>query len=129
MTTILQRPPSRANGAEADPARGDQEQDIERLLAEIEHGSGAAERAALRHERAERLAASAAGDRQPLEDLRARYLHRLHRASDDFPATEGLRTVELALRMTPRPEGRWAWQQEEQHRSRRWWRRRRGQRR
>jgi hypothetical protein len=86
--------------------------------------SSVEDRAALRRARAESLAAAADGDRQQLEDLRSEYLHRLHRTSGDFDATEGLRTVELALSMTPRPEGLWAWQRRERDRKRRWWNRR-----
>jgi hypothetical protein len=82
------------------------------------------DRAAQRRARAESLAAAADGDRQQLEDLRSDYLRRLHRTSADFDATEGLRTVELALSMTPRPEGLWAWQRRERDRKRRWWNRR-----
>jgi hypothetical protein len=41
--------------------------------------------------------------REPLEELRLGYLRRLHRASDDFEATEGLRVVEAALSLIPHP--------------------------
>lgn len=77
------------------------------------------DRAVERRRRAELLTAAAHGDRQQLEDLRAGYLRRLHRTSDDFEAIEGLRTVELALSMTPRPEGLWAWQRRGRDRKRR----------
>jgi hypothetical protein len=80
---------------------------------------GTSDWAAARRHRAEQLAALAAGDRQQLEELRAGYLARLHRRSDDFEATEGLRTVELALSMTPRLEAPWDWQRHER-RPRRW---------
>lgn len=83
------------------------------------------DRAAQRRARAESLAAAADGDRQQLEDRRSVYLRRLHRSSADFDATEGLRTVELALSMIPRPEGLWAWQRQERDHRRRWWNRRR----
>lgn len=82
------------------------------------------DRAAERRRRARLLAAAADGDRQKLEDLRSDYLRRLHRTSGDFEATEGLRTVELALSMMPRPEGLWAWQRRERDRKRSWWNRR-----
>jgi hypothetical protein len=77
--------------------------------------------AAERRRRAKQLAALAAGDRQQLEVLRAGLQTRLRRRSDDFAATEGLRTVELALSMTPRGET----PRDGQHdkRRRRWWRR------
>jgi hypothetical protein len=42
--------------------------------------------------------------RAPLEALRAVFISRLHRASDDFEATEGLRVVEAALSLIPWPE-------------------------
>jgi hypothetical protein len=45
-----------------------------------------------------------AGGRAPLEALRAVFISRLHRASDDFAATEGLRVVEAALSLLPWPE-------------------------
>jgi hypothetical protein len=87
--------------------------------------SSVEDRAAQRRARAESLAAAAGGDRQQLENLRSDYLRRLHRTSDDFDATEGLRTVGLALSMTPRPEGLWAWQRRGRDAKRRWWSRRR----
>jgi hypothetical protein len=49
-------------------------------------------------------------DRSELEALRSSYLDRLHRASDDFAATEGLRVVERALALAPRPHKSAAWQ-------------------
>jgi hypothetical protein len=52
---------------------------------------------------AEALAAMAGG-RAPLEAVRSAFIHRLHRASDDFEATEGLRVVEAALSLIPWPE-------------------------
>jgi hypothetical protein len=54
------------------------------------------------------LTAAAGGNREPLEQLRARFLRRLHLASDDFAATAGLRVTEVALALVPRPEGVWA---------------------
>ena len=59
--------------------------------------------AAERRRRAEALA-SLAGGRVPLEELRSGFIYRLHRASDDFAATEGLRAVEAALSLIPRAE-------------------------
>jgi hypothetical protein len=75
-----------------------------------------------RRRRAETLVALAGGRRKPLEELRSRYLQRLHRASDDFEATEGLRVVGVALSLRPDPE--WAWQHRERQPRRRWWSRR-----
>ena len=51
------------------------------------------------------LAARAGVNRVPLEHLRARFIKRLHLASDDFAATAGLRVTEEALALVPRPEG------------------------
>ena len=67
----------------------------------------------------------AGGRRETLEDVRSRYIARLHRPGTDFAAIEGLRVVESALSMIPRPAGPWAWQQRERQRRVRWWRRRR----
>jgi hypothetical protein len=59
--------------------------------------------AADRRRRAERLVAAVGGDRDCLERVRSAYLRRLHRASDDFRATAGLRVVEAALWLIPWP--------------------------
>jgi hypothetical protein len=72
--------------------------------------------------RAEALVAVADGRREPLEQIRLRFIERLRRASDDFAATEGLRVVEAALSLVPRPEGVWGSGRREQPRPR-WWRR------
>jgi hypothetical protein len=69
------------------------------------------ELAGRRRGRAEQLAARVGGDRARLEAIRARLLDRLHRASDDVRATDELRIVDLALAITPRPLGAWAWQE------------------
>ena len=73
--------------------------------------------------RAQLLVQAANGDQQQLEELRAEYLRRLHLASDDFEATEGLRIVEPALAKAARPEGVWAWLRREREREGKWWRR------
>lgn len=57
-----------------------------------------------RRRRAETLLALAGGRREPIQELRSRYLQRLHRASDDFDATEGLRVVGVALSLSSDPE-------------------------
>jgi hypothetical protein len=98
-----------------------------RMLCQLEATPAAVDPAADRRRRAEALATLAGGDRQPLNELRSGFLRRLHRASDDFDSAEGLRTVEAALSMTPRPEGLWAWPRRERDRQRRWWHRRRRQ--
>jgi hypothetical protein len=69
-----------------------------------------------RRRRAEALVKVAAGRREPLEQLRLRFIERLRRTSDDFAATEGLRVVEAALSLVPRPEGVWGWTRPRQHR-------------
>jgi len=78
-----------------------------------------------RHRRATGLVEIAGGRRGALEELRFRLIARLHRPGDDFAAIEGLRVVEAALSMIPRPVGLWAWQQRERDRRVRWWHRRR----
>jgi hypothetical protein len=66
-----------------------------------------------RRRRVEALVSMADGRPEPLEELRSCYQRRLHRVSDDFDATQGLRVVEVALTQIPRPEGLWAWQRRE----------------
>jgi hypothetical protein len=82
----------------------------------------------------ELVGAATAGDTDALERLRAHYTERLHERSDDFAATEALRSVNAALAAVPsRDDGIWAWQARERRReqkrsrprARRWWRRRR----
>jgi hypothetical protein len=58
--------------------------------------------------------------REALEEMRSHYLDRLHRRSDDFAATEGLRSVERALSAIPRPDGVWAWHRRELEPRPRW---------
>jgi hypothetical protein len=74
------------------------------------------ELAGLRRRRAEQLVARVGGDRARLEAIRKQLLDRLHRASDDFAATDELRIVDLALVIAPRPRGLWAWQDRERGR-------------
>jgi hypothetical protein len=75
-----------------------------------------------RRRQAETLLALAGGRREPIEKLRSRYLQRLHRASDDFDATEGLRVVGVALSLSSDPE--WASEHAERKPRPRWWQRR-----
>lgn len=82
--------------------------------------------AAARRRSAEVIAHLAGGRREPVEELRLHYLRRLHRASDDFGATEGLRVVETALTLMPRPEDPATEQRRARQRRWRWRRRRRG---
>jgi hypothetical protein len=65
---------------------------------------------ATRRGQAKALVDLTASDRSQLEDLRSRALDRLHRASDDFAATEDLRTVEQALALVPGTHEDSAWQ-------------------
>ena len=122
MTTTLERPLSTVvvDAVETAPGRvllDDQDQ--------FDDSPAVVDRAEQRHRQAKQLAVLVDGDREPLEELRARFQRRLHRASDDFDASEQLRTVELALSMTPRLAGPLTWQRRERRRGR-WWRRRRG---
>ncbi len=66
---------------------------------------------AARQSRTDVLVELAEMDRDQLEALRSTYLDRLHRASDDFDATEGLRVVERALARVPRRDPALAWQE------------------
>jgi hypothetical protein len=123
MTTTLQRPANTAPVAEEQATSELAQVDDHSLLTHIRQSSETNDQAAERHRRAQQLAALAHGDREPLEKVRAQLLRRLHRTGSDFDATEGLRTVELALSMTPRPVGDRTWPRREQARSRRWWHR------
>jgi hypothetical protein len=58
--------------------------------------------AAERRRRIDALVRAAGGRREVLEELRSDLQQRLHTASDDFEATEGLRLVEAALARVPR---------------------------
>lgn len=68
---------------------------------------------------ASKLVAAVEGRREALDDLRARFLQRMRRASDDFGAIEGLRVTEAALQLIPRPAGLWEWQDRERQTRRR----------
>jgi hypothetical protein len=81
--------------------------------------------AASRARRAEVLVELAGGRREPVEELRLRYLRRLDRASDDFDATEALRVVEAALSLIPRPKDPGVERHRMRQERRRWWRGRR----
>lgn len=59
-----------------------------------------------RRDRAQALVALGGGRREPLEQGLAYFQNRLHQASDDYAATEGLRVVEAALRLVPRTDRR-----------------------
>jgi hypothetical protein len=93
----------RGGGAEVAPIFGDEVLAWIQTPAEFQLPLQDDDPAAQRHRKAAALAAMAGG-RAPLEALRAVFLSRLHRASDDFEATEGLRVVEAALSRLPWPE-------------------------
>jgi hypothetical protein len=101
MTTLLLAPTSVAAATSTESGQ-ERRNSQGRMLCQLEATPAAVDPAADRRRRAEALAALAGGDRQPLDELRSGFLRRLHRASDDFAAAEGLRTVEVALSMTPR---------------------------
>ncbi|MGH9230146.1 MAG: hypothetical protein ACRD07_15730 [Acidimicrobiales bacterium] len=94
------------------------------FLSSIEVSPQGGDPAVARRRRAEVLVAFAGGRREPVEELRLRFLRRLHRASDDFGATEGLRVVEAALALIPYPEELAAEPLRAERSRRRWWRRR-----
>jgi hypothetical protein len=95
------------------------------LLTQIQIPPNGEDPDAARRRLAELLAAAAGGKREPLEQLRARFIRRLHLASDDFAATAGLRVAEAALTLVPRPDGVWDMgHQARVEPRRRWWRRR-----
>jgi hypothetical protein len=95
------------------------------LLMQIEVPLRGGDPDAVRRKLAEQLAAAAGGKREPLEQLRSRFIRRMHQAGEDFPATAGLRVTESALALVPRTDGVWAWGLRQPVRPRRrWWRRR-----
>lgn len=122
MTTSLQplriEAPSNTRDPDHERAEARPVRPSESLLMSID-----GDRSTHRRRRAERLATAASGDRRQLEELRAGFLRRLLHTSDDFEATEGLRTVEAALSRTPRTQGLWAWQLQVRAPRRRWWHR------
>lgn len=67
------------------------------VLAQFEAPTQSDDSRAERRQRAQMLVAALDGDRERLFELRSLFLLRLHRASDDFGATEGLRVVERAI--------------------------------
>lgn len=84
----------------------------------------AADPEAERRRQARDLVAAVDGSREALEELRAGFLRRLHRASDDFGATEGLRVTEAALRLVPPLADLWTGHERAgQVESESWWRR------
>jgi hypothetical protein len=114
---VVTTPQARSSLVE-DVARDTAELLGEDFFAEIQTPPQGEDPAAERRRRAEALVAVADGRREPLEQLRPRSIRRLHRASDDFAATEGLRVVEAALSLIPRPERVWGTGHRKQQRSR-----------
>lgn len=95
------------------------------VLAQIQIPPRGDDPAASKRREAEQLVATVGGRRSLLERLRSRFLRRLHRASDDLEATEGLRVAEAALSLMPRPAEPWAGQvRGRRRRGRPSWRRR-----
>jgi hypothetical protein len=91
--------------------------DIRRIVTVIEALPADDDPDAERRAQAEALVQASGGDASTLDRLRSCYLERLHRASDDFAATEALRVVERALLAMPPPAGAWAWHARERQRT------------
>ena len=72
---------------------------IDDVLADLEAPTRADDPDAERWRRAQLLLAAIDGDRERLFELQSLFILRLHRASDDFGASEGLRVVESAIAM------------------------------
>jgi hypothetical protein len=72
------------------------------LLEEIQSSPRGDDPDATRRALALAVAAASAGSRDVVEELRSCFIRRLHRASDDFAASAGLRVTEAALGMIPR---------------------------
>lgn len=94
------------------------------VLAQHEDVPEGVDAGAERRRRAAELVSFADGRREPIEHIRLGFLRRLHRASDDFAATEGLRVVEAALSLIPRKDPPTEERPDPQRRRRRWFRRR-----
>jgi hypothetical protein len=118
MMTMLRSRPSAAE----ESADGTGQRAGDKLHARIDAIPQAPDPARERRRRADTLVALAGGRREPIEELRSRYLQRLHRARDDFDATEGLRVVGVALSLSSDPE--WASEHAERKPRPRWWQRR-----
>ena len=69
------------------------------VLAQIEAPTRYGDPDEERWQRAELLIAAVDGDRERLFELQSLFILRLHQASDDLGATEGLRVVESAVAM------------------------------
>ena len=67
------------------------------VLADLEAPTRSGDPDTERWRRAQLLLASIDGDRERLFELQSLFILRLHRASDDLGATEGLRVVESAI--------------------------------
>jgi hypothetical protein len=69
------------------------------VLAHLEAPTRAGDPESERWRRAQQLLAAIDGDRERLFELQSLFILRLHRASDDLGASEGLRVVESAIAM------------------------------
>jgi len=69
---------------------------------EVETLNAAQDGSFSRRSQAGALVALDGGQRELLEQRLVEFQNRLHNASNDFAATEGLRVVEAALRLVPR---------------------------
>ena len=67
------------------------------VLADLEAPTRSGDPDQDRWRRAQILLVTIDGDRERLFELQSLFILRLHRASDDFGATEGLRVVESAI--------------------------------
>ena len=79
------------------------------LLTQIQIPPNGEDPDAARRRLAELLVAAAGGEREPLEQLRSRFIRRLHLASDDFAATAGLRVPRQHSRSSLGPTESGAW--------------------
>ena len=69
------------------------------VLADLEAPTRSGDPDGERWRRAQHLLAAIDGDRERLFELQSLFILRLHRASDDLGASEGLRVVESAIAM------------------------------
>jgi hypothetical protein len=122
VVAALKEPSTRVDGPVREIAKVFDDDNFLPLIDVAPHG---VDPAASRWRCAQVLVEIAGGRREPVEELRLRYLQRLHRASDDFDATEGLRVVEAALSLIPRPEDPGVERHRTRQLRRRWWGRRR----
>jgi hypothetical protein len=107
VLTALEERPTRVEESRREIAEILDDDHLVRMHGSALHGDPAIER----RRRVEALVRAADGRREPLEELRFDLQQRLHAASDDFDATEGLRVVDDALPLVDRP-GEEFWQKQ-----------------